>query len=97
MEYELLEDGESITKGGLGRVVDAIVGVITVKKLNNPTVYINLISTATKSGSIIYKSGYDSAQEILSVLSIIIDNNTDTGTDINTYTNSTSVADELIS
>lgn len=120
LEYELLEDGESITKGGLGRAVagglllggvGAVVGgitgkkktktvinslriKITVKKLNNPTVYINLISTATKSGSIIYKSSYNLAQEILSVLSIITDNNTDT--DVNTYTNSTSVADELM-
>lgn len=120
LEYELLEDGESITKGGLGRAVagglllggvGAVVGgitgkkktktvvnslriKITVKNLNNPTVYINLITAATKSGSIIYKSSYNSAQEILSVLSIIVDTNTDI--DVNTYTNSTSVADELM-
>jgi hypothetical protein len=70
VDFELLEDGESVSKGGLGRAVaggvlfggvGAIVGgvtggkknkaicnsmkiKITINNLNNPVVYINLIS-----------------------------------------------------
>lgn len=97
VEYELLEDGDSVTKGGLGRAVagglllggvGAIVGgvtgkrksksvinslkvKITVNDFQNPAVYINLIQTATKSSSFIYKSCYQSAQQIMSTLALI--------------------------
>jgi hypothetical protein len=97
IEYELLEDGDSVTKGGLGRAVagglllggiGAVVGGVTGKKKNktvinslkvkitvndfqNPAVFINLIQTATKSSSFIYKSCYQSAQQIMSTLALI--------------------------
>ncbi|HFL2484459.1 TPA: SHOCT domain-containing protein [Clostridioides difficile] len=101
MQFELLEDGESIVSGGLGRAVvggalfgatGAIVGGITGKKttrkvvdtfkikitfnnINNPLEYVNLINTKTKTNSSIYQNSCNEAQEILSVLSIIIKNN----------------------
>ena len=97
IEYELLEDVDTITKGGLGRAlaggilfggVGAIVGgvtggkksksvinslriKITVNDIQNPAIYINLISVKTKSDSFIYKAHYNYAQEILSVFSLI--------------------------
>ena len=99
--FELLEDGNSITKGGTGRAiagyllfggVGAIVGgstgkkktkstctrlqiKITVNNINAPAVYINLISGETKTDGFIYKNAYNSAQNILSVLQVICENN----------------------
>ncbi|ENY8471412.1 SHOCT domain-containing protein [Clostridioides difficile] len=101
LEYELLEDGETIIKGGLGRAltggilfggVGAVVGGVTGKKetkavvnnlrikvtlndINTPVLYIDLIKSSTKKNSIIYRSNYDIAQEILSVFSVIENNN----------------------
>ncbi|MEJ4051206.1 SHOCT domain-containing protein [Clostridioides difficile] len=101
IEYELLENGETVTKGGIGRAlaggvlfggVGAVVGGVTAKRktkafidslkikitlnnLSNPSVYVNLIQLRTKSNSSIYKMAYSSAQEILSILSIIVKDN----------------------
>ncbi|HAU5240603.1 TPA: SHOCT domain-containing protein [Clostridioides difficile] len=101
LEFELLEDGETIVKGGLGSAITggvllggtgAVVGgitgkktsrkvveifkiKITVKDINNPIEYINLINTRTKTNSSIYQNACNEAQEILSVLSIIVKNN----------------------
>lgn len=101
IEFELLEDGETITKGGLGSAiaggvllggVGAIVGGVTGKKktnsivnslqikitlnnMSNPNVYIKLIKSKTKTNSFTYKTSYKLAQDILSVLSIIVENN----------------------
>lgn len=100
IDFELLEDEESITKGGLGRAVaggvlfggvGAVVGgvtghkkhksvcnnlkiKITVNNINKPTVYINLINTATKKDSFTYKASYNAAQEVLSTLQLICNN-----------------------
>lgn len=97
VDYELLEDGETVTKGGLGRAVaggilfggvGAIVGgvtghrktkeicdsmkiKITLKDSIRPVEYIDLISSRTKKNGIIYKTCYNTAQEILSCLEII--------------------------
>lgn len=97
VEYELLEDGDTITKGGLGSAivggvllggVGAVVGgvtggkksktiinslkiKITVNDFQNPTVYIDLINTKTKSDSFVYKTNYNAAQQILSIFSLI--------------------------
>lgn len=97
VDFELLEDEESITKGGLGRAivggvllggVGAVVGgvtggkksksicnslkiKITINDINNPTVYIKFLSTATKKDSFTYRTLYNSAQEILSTLQLI--------------------------
>ncbi|VDG74712.1 Uncharacterised protein [Clostridium carnis] len=96
LEYEVLENGSTITKGGLGSAVvggllfggtGAIVGGITGKKTksvidslkikitinnsNRPVEYINLITTQTKTNSLLYKSSYNLAQEIISMLSVI--------------------------
>lgn len=97
LEYELLEDGNSITKGGLGRAiaggvafggVGAIVGgvtgqkktkkeietfkiKVTTKDIDNPIIYINLLSNGKiKTSSFAYKDAYNAAQEILSVFAI---------------------------
>ncbi|SJW51811.1 Uncharacterised protein [Clostridioides difficile] len=103
IEYELLENGETVTKGGIGRAlaggalfggVGAVVGGVTAKRttkafidslkikitlnnLSNPNVYVNLIQLRTKSNSSIYKMAYSSAQEILSILAIIVKDNED--------------------
>lgn len=116
--FELLEDGDSVTKGGLGRAlvggallggVGAIVGGVTGKKktksvvnslkvkitvndTSNPTVYVNLLNSKTKTNSFVYKVSYSSAQEILSMLSVITENQNEKENKENT----TSVADELM-
>ena len=119
IEFELLEDGDSITKGGLGRAiaggillggVGAVVGGVTGKKktksvvnslqikitlndINNPTIYIPLIRSKTKTSSFIYKTSYKFAQEILSTLSVITENSE---IDANANNSSYSVADEIL-
>lgn len=121
LEYELIEDGESLTRGGLGRAVaggflfggvGAVVGgvtggkktksiinkmqiKITIKDINNPVVYINLIVVSTKSSSMIYKSAQNSAQNILSTLSVILDNMKEQDK-VSNNNASVSVADELV-
>lgn len=101
VEYELLENGTSVTKGGIGKAVvggvllggvGAIVGgstgkkttkticenlklKITLSNMKNPIEYINLISTATKTGDQIYKQKYNLAQECISALQIIASQN----------------------
>lgn len=101
--FELLEDGETVSKGGLGRAVaggilfggvGAVVGgvtgakktnsicsklqiKITVKDINNPIVYINLINSPTRKDSIVYKTVYNNAQEIMSILQLMTDENKD--------------------
>lgn len=97
VDFELLEDGNSIVKGGAGRAfvggllfggIGAVVGSatgkkklkqvctnltikITVNNLNTPVEYIKLIASSTKKDSLIYKTAYQDAQEILSILQII--------------------------
>jgi len=97
LEFELLENGSSVTKGGLGRAlvfgalaggVGAIVGgvtgsrktaniceslsiKITVNNINNPAIFINLITSKTKMNSSVYKEKYKTAQEALSLLNVI--------------------------
>ncbi|WP_131038018.1 SHOCT domain-containing protein, partial [Clostridioides difficile] len=44
---------------------------ITVKDINNPIEYINLINSKVKTNSSIYQKAFSDAQEILSILSII--------------------------
>lgn len=121
IDFELLEDGTSVTKGGLGRAVagglifggvGAIVGgvtggkkakqicnklqiKITLNNMSNPVVYINLINGEIKTNGIVYKTTYNSAQEILSVLQLICnENNLSNNIDRNINT-SESVADEI--
>lgn len=121
LEYELIEDGDSITKGGLGSAVagglifggvGAIVGgvtggkktktlvnnlqiKITIKDINNPIVYINLITTSVKSSSFLYKITQDYAQKILSTLSVILDN-AKKQEKISRDNSDVSIADELV-
>lgn len=99
INYELLEDGNSLYKGGLGSAivggalfggVGAIVGStigakkaycsklqikITLNNINNPVEYVNLIESNTKKDNFIYKTCYNSAQEIISILQIICNSN----------------------
>lgn len=120
--FELLEDGNSITKGGTGRAiaggllfggVGAIVGgsagkrktkstctklqiKITVNSMSTPAVYINLIAGETKTDGFIYKTAYSSAQNILSVLQVICENNKTLHETMPDSTVSTSSADEIV-
>ena len=99
VDFELLEDGESITKGGVGRAivgdllfgpVGAVVGAVTGGKKTRgictslqikitfrdsarQTEYLNFIDTPIKTNSQIYKSAYQSAQEVLSALQLAVD------------------------
>lgn len=117
VSFELLEDGETVTKGGLGRAiaggallggVGAVVGGVTGKKktknivnslllkitlndINNPSVYIQLIRSKTKTDSFTYRSTYKFAQDILSTLAIISEH-----TNNNISSNINSEADEIL-
>lgn len=101
MDFELLEDGNTITKGGLGSAVvggltfgalGAVVGASTGKRTSNmnctsmrikvslknmdtPIEYINLIQTKVAKKSAAYKKAYEQAQEILALLQIMIHGN----------------------
>lgn len=123
VDFELLEDGSSITKGGLGRAVaggllfggiGAIVGgvtggkkskticnslkiKITVNNMTNPTVYISLINTKTKTDSFTYKTFFNSAQECLSTLQLICNSvEAEKGVDVSRSNNLPSTADEIL-
>lgn len=100
LSYELMEDGDVVTKGGLGSAVaggllfggvGAIVGgvaghksknicsslkiCITLKNCSTSTVYIPFITSETKINSEYYRRKKKEAQECLSVLAIIADQN----------------------
>jgi hypothetical protein len=94
LSYELLEDGDSVTSGGLGSaaagallfgstgaVVGSITGKkktkkeisslkikITLKSVTSAPFYINLLTIKSKSTSLICKTAYEQAQQILSTL-----------------------------
>ncbi|MGG5306970.1 hypothetical protein IGK38_001635 [Enterococcus pernyi] len=100
--YELVENGTSISSGGLGRAavgalafggVGAIVGAVTGKKkdksivdnlkikinmddLDNPVIYLPLLSVKTKRSSLIYENAILQADKILSTLNILLKENT---------------------
>lgn len=121
VDFELLEDGETITKGGLGRAivggvlfggVGAVVGgvtggkksksvctslkiKITASSIYNPVVYINFLTTPTKKNSFTYKTMYNSAQECLSVLQLICDDQGNAPV-VNNDAPVTSSADEIL-
>lgn len=103
-DFEILEDGESVVKGGLGRAiaggvllggVGAIVGGVTgskkskgickslqvrigLKNAVDENVYIKLISSETKTKSIVYKSSISTANDIMNVLSRLTEPTTKT-------------------
>ncbi len=103
LDFELLEDGNSVSKGGVGKAlaggllfggVGAIVGGVTAKRttkstcsslrikittknINEPVVYISFISSETSSSGILYQEVYKQAQEIMSILNIITNGDTD--------------------
>ena len=92
--YEIVENGGSVTSGGLGRAAvgaltfggaGAIVGAVTGKKhstsivesmqvkilmsdIDNPVLFIDLISSKTKRTSIIYKIAVKDAEKIIYLL-----------------------------
>ena len=119
---DVLEDGQSISKGGLGRAVaggllfggvGAIVGgvtgskktkqiinsmkvKITVNDISNPTQYISLIESETKSTSFMYSTAKNNAEQIVSLINIIInDNNTNLQQDTMKSIEDISVAEEI--
>lgn len=97
IDFELIEDGSSMIKGGVGRAlvggmlfggIGAIVGSaagkkkvkqtctnlvvkITVNNIATPVEYIRLISSTTSKNSTIYRTAYQDAQEIISLLQVI--------------------------
>ena len=97
-DFEVIENGETVTSGGLGRAAvgalafggaGAIVGAITGKKktksiienlkikinmndLDAPVIYINLITTKTKTSSLTYKMGFKQADSIVSSLDVLV-------------------------
>lgn len=100
VDYELIEDGNTISNGGVGRAivggalfggVGAIVGgatghknketctklqiKITLNNVKTPTEYITFILAETKKDSFIYKTAIAMAQEIISLLQIICNEN----------------------
>ena len=101
LDFELLEDNDSIAKGGLGRAVvgsvlfgsvGAIAGAVTGKKksnqtctslkikvtlnnMNSPTEYINLITTECKKSGFTYKMCKKQAEEIMSLLQVMCEQN----------------------
>ena len=121
LDYELLEEGSSISKGGVGRAlvgaalfgsVGAIVGgstghkqqgtcsklqiKITMNSMDTPTVYINFIESETKKNGMIYKQLYAQAQEVLSLLNIIVQSDKP-ATEVATESKKdVSVADEIL-
>lgn len=123
VDFELIEDGTSVTKGGLGRAavggvlfggIGAMVGgvtggkkahqkctslmiKITVNNINAPTEYIKLITSPTDKKSIMYKSSFQNAQEIISLLQLICSESEDKKLieTTNVSVNEVSVADEI--
>ena len=121
IDFELIENGNSISKGGIGRAiiggklfgdVGAIVGgstgkrtnistcnllriKITVRDSNNPVSYINFITGGNfKKNESFYKENFNLAQQILSFLQLMCDQNT--VNNVSTTENSTnSSADEI--
>lgn len=115
--YELIEDGNTLTSGGLGRAVvggvlfggaGAVVGAVTGKKKNRefctnlkikltvndmdqPVVYITFIHEKTKTSSTVYGSAYNNAQECLSVLQLICDQQ-----EVDSIKSSNGSADEIM-
>lgn len=101
LSFELLEDGDSVAKGGLGRAmvggllfggVGAVVGGVTGRKKNKNicnsmrlrvtlknahvnTVYIDFITSKTKTSGFIYRGAQTCAQSCISALEIILDQN----------------------
>lgn len=96
INYELLETGNSVSKGGVGRAVvggalfgdvGAVVGAstghknkstcsslkvkITTNDVQNPDLYITLLSKESRKDSPMYNHAMRQAQEIISLLDII--------------------------
>ncbi len=118
LNFELLEDGNSLIKGGLGNAiiggtlfgdVGAIVGSnfgkkqistcnllqikITLKNIENPVIYINLISNNIKKDSMLYKYAFQKAQKIMSLFQIMYNDNNSYNT--NKFNTNISPADEI--
>ena len=106
IDYELLEDGDLQTKGGLGSALagglafgaaGAIVGTsvgkkITLNSMNAPVENINLLQMKVSKTSAAYKKAYAQAQEVLSLLKII----TSSAKKNEAAETATSVADEIL-
>lgn len=90
--------------GGVGAIVGSTTGrkkkeickklqiKITVNDISNPVVYIDLITAEVKKNSFLYETTFSKAQEILSLLSIICQENSKENSDL---TSTVSVADEI--
>lgn len=107
MDFELIEDGDSLlVNRSLGEAlvgistankkIKKVVNKFQIKiSLNNmitPAVFIDMISAPTKYNSLVYKNAYNYAQQIISVLAVIIENEKK---DSSSQTNNSS-ADEIM-
>lgn len=94
--------------GGVGAIVGGVTGKnknknvcnslklkITLKDLEEPNIYINFINSPTKKDGFLYKTFAKLAQEAVSVLSIILEENSKQ-LDVNNPNTKFSVADELL-
>lgn len=121
VDFELLEDGESIATGGLGRALvggalfggaGAIVGGVTGKRknkgvcnnleikvtindINNPAVFIKFVTSSMKKNGFLFKSMYEDAQECLSTLQVICDQQNVPEENVNSSSSAPSAAEEI--
>lgn len=79
VSFELIEDNDiliikkALIKGAISnKVIKKLYIKITIKDFNNPVVMIKLIDKPTKTYSITYKLAFKAAQEILSLLELIV-------------------------
>lgn len=84
--YEIVENGVTVTSGGLGRakvgastskknsdsIIDNLKIKINMNDLNLPVTYISLITTKTKISSLTYKMEIKRADNIISSLDILV-------------------------
>ena len=86
LDFELVEDGVSITKGGLGSAIvgsgigkkqkDMVNRMAVVINMRNPLVSkveIPLITAETKRGGLTHKSSKQLGEQIVALLSVIVD------------------------
>ena len=99
IDFELLENGSSIIKGGLGRAlvggalfggIGAAVGAatgtrkshsvceslkikVTVRNNSSPAIFVDYITSSTKTSSFVYKDAFEKAHKTLSALQCAVD------------------------
>lgn len=99
IDFELLENGSSVIKGGLGRAlvggalfggigatVGAVTGArkqqsvceslkikVTIRNNTSPAIFVDYITSSTKTSSFIYKDAFEKAHKTLAALQCAVD------------------------